>query len=135
MTSFFSQKPLFSCPLPCFFSIDIIQFWRHVSPLRGVLPSSVCYYRLKKTILDPPPVHLLGFFNPLDAFGRPFFEHQLAIARWRRASYIKMAAATETLSDCTCPRMGNWALKSAILRSSGLMPVSSAPMMRRVGLR
>ena len=54
--------------------------------------------------------------------------------RCSRASYMNTPAATETLSDCTSPTIGSLARTSLIFSSSGLMPVSSLPMMRSVGL-
>ena len=53
--------------------------------------------------------------------------------RWRSTSYMNTAAATLTLSDCICPIMGSLARRSASLSSSGLIPVSSAPIISRVG--
>ena len=46
---------------------------------------------------------------------------------------MKTPAATETLSDCTSPTIGNEALTSDILSSSLDMPVSSAPIINNVG--
>ena len=53
--------------------------------------------------------------------------------RCSRASYMKTPAATLTFSELTSPTMGSLARTSLIFRSSVLIPVSSLPMMSRVG--
>ena len=53
--------------------------------------------------------------------------------RWRRASNSSVAAATDTLSDCTIPRIGITIAWSIAAAAAALSPHFSAPSTKAVG--
>ncbi len=79
-----------------------------------------------------PGLFRLGANYGSTAVGPTAMVNQLR-RRCSRASYIITPAATLTFNDATSPTMGKQARTSLSFSSSGLIPVSSLPIISRVG--